>query len=288
MVFSAAVFCCRIRAFATSNDKVWLIGGTSASFSRTGPATALYAPRIFLRLLFWRTSSCFSERLHSVADPCGEYQTLAPYVRPGRTTAVYISFAFSKPAPHVDWDTRFNINSYDVYLSWIFLMWGPHLSFESTWTPRILTESLASGRTPSILGVAVISNFLDVLEKCITSYLSGANFTSCFAAHCEYLRWISFSLLQFSAVIRLYVSTFMSSTKPTADVRKLSQLTVSSRFAMKNRNMIGELGDPCGIPLRTSNFSDSPSNVLIVVERFWRKLSIQRTRTADTLRSRRL
>ena len=69
-------------------------------------------------------------------------------------------------------------------------------------------------------------------------------------------------------MIRLYVNTFISFTKPTVNVRKLSQLTVSSRFTMKNKNMIGELENPCGILLKISNFSDSSSNVLIVVERF--------------------
>ena len=69
-------------------------------------------------------------------------------------------------------------------------------------------------------------------------------------------------------MIKLYISTFISSTKLTVNIYKLSQLTVSSKFIMKNKNTIGELKDRYGISLKISNFSDSLFNILIVVERF--------------------
>ena len=69
-------------------------------------------------------------------------------------------------------------------------------------------------------------------------------------------------------MIKLYISTFISSTKLTVNIYKLSQLTVSSKFIMKNKNTIGEPKDRYGISLKISNFSDSLFNILIVVERF--------------------
>ena len=48
---------------------------------------------------------------------------------------------------------------------------------------------------------------------------------------------------------------------------------------MKNKNKIGEIGEPCGIPVDILNSCDSPSNSLIVVVRFCRKLRTQLTIT---------
>ena len=87
---------------ATSFERIAPIGGVFASTSRTGPATARYAPSTVLRLLFWRVSSFLSTPFRAFTDPCGIYQMLALYVSTGLTTDEYMIRALLKLAPHVN------------------------------------------------------------------------------------------------------------------------------------------------------------------------------------------
>jgi hypothetical protein len=91
-------------------------------------------------------------------------------------------------------------------------------------------------------------------------------------------------MLQLLSVVVLYVKTLISSTKPTEEIRRVAQFVMSNRSAIKKRKMIGEIGDPCGIPVAVVNGCDCPSNVLSVVVLSLRKLSIQRTITSGIRR----
>lgn len=56
--------------------------------------------------------------------------------------------------------------------------------------------------------------------------------------------------MQFSAAVFPYIIRVVSSTNPSATV-SWSLSNVSSSSDIKNRNGIGDRGDPCGIPVRT-------------------------------------
>ena len=68
----------------------------------------------------------------------------------------------------------------------------------------------------------------------------------------------------------------MSFTNPIADIRNVILFIVSRRSVIKKRKRIGEIGEPCGIPISISNSSDSPSSILIIIVLSRRKLVTQR------------
>jgi hypothetical protein len=84
--------------------------------------------------------------------------------------------------------------------------------------------------------------------------------------------------VQFSTAISPYVIRFVSSTNPKATVSWLP-LNVSRSSDIKNRNNIGERGDPCGILMGVGIVSLSyPSNTILVerpIRKAWVNLVIQ-------------
>ena len=179
------------------------------------------------------------------------------------------------------WDFVTRISA---WYSW----WGLHFNFESTCTPNTLTESFAFFRIPSMLIVIFMLNFLGHVTKCINSYFSDTNFASCLRAQLVHFSWMPFRIRQFRSVKWPYVKIYISSTNSITEVRNPSSSTVFKSSAIKNRNRIEEIEDPCEIPILVVKRYDSPSWTLIVVDLSIRKLWIHFTYTVGILRLRRL
>ena len=99
-----------------------------------------------------------------VSSP-GVYHTGHPYVSTGFTTAVYMCLALLKVAPQVDLLRAVRDMSWAFPLACVFLIWGPHFSLVSTWTPRSLRSGTGPSSNPGICVIAVILYLLGFLVK---------------------------------------------------------------------------------------------------------------------------
>ena len=81
------------------------------------------------------------------------------------------------------------------------LMWRPHFSWVSIWSPSILMSVFVVIKMPAILIVASILNFFGFLVRCISSYFYDAKTTSWWRAQRKHSLCNCSRHLQFSSVL---------------------------------------------------------------------------------------
>lgn len=94
--------------------------------------------------------------------------------------------------------------------------------------------------------LASMLNLLRLLVKWVSTYLSGAKNDPWVLAHRAHSSCALSRALQFSSVVLLKVTMFVSSTKPRVEVAPPPTMVRSS--AAKYRKRIGDRDDPWGIP----------------------------------------
>jgi hypothetical protein len=104
-------------------------------------------------------------------------------------------------------------------------------------------------------------------------------------SHAVYIR---FSVMQFCSVDELCVRIFTSFTKPVALVRNCMFSQASNKSALYIKYKIGEIGEPCGIPVETLLSGSIKSFIRSSVDLSVKKLWIQRVNGSGILLFRRL
>src|SRR5215469_8209195 len=193
----------------------------------------------------------------------------APYTIAGLAIAVYSSLVLLKHGPQVDAAMRETDSKAAVPFPTATFMCSFHFNFGSTHTPSTLSfvSGLISSAKASILTVLARSPLgsLFRLEKCISLYLSGANFDPCLLDHSRHLLCASSSRSQFSWAEFPQVIRFVSSTNPNPSLLSSTSCMPSRSSDMKNRKRIGDMGDPWGMPVFIWIQSLSyPSNATLV------------------------
>ena len=170
----------------------------------------------------------------------------------------------------------------------MFLMCGPHLNFESICTPKTRMSVFGVITLLSMRIFTVISNFLGVRVRWISSYLSGAKLAPWVRAHCVHTSCTLLNVSHVSAVDLPYARIFTSSTNPTGEAFTSSFSHPSTSSALKNRNRIGDTGEPCEMPAKTRrNALVLPSNDSVNYL-FFKKLLTYLTRRIKIFRIRKL
>ena len=191
-------------------------------------------------------------------------------------------------APQVEALSRYSASDWEAYLASMFLMCGPYFNFKSICTPK--TRMSVFGVITLLLMriFAVISNFLGVRVRWISSYLLRAKLAPWVRAYCVHTSCTLFNVSHVSAVDLPYARIFTSSTNPTGEAFTPSFSHPSTSSALKNRNKIGDTGEPCEIPAETRrNALVLPSNDSVDCL-FFKKLLTYLTRRMEIFRMRKL
>ena len=206
----------------------------------------------------------------------------------GRITVVYICLALANVAPQVKALSRCSASDWEAYLASMFLMCGPHFSLKSICTPRTRISDFGVITLLLMRIFTIISNFLGVRVKWISSYLSGAKLAPWVRAYCVHTSCTLLSVSHVSAVDLPYARIFTSSTNSTGEAFTPSFSHPSTSSALKNRNRIGDTGEPCGMPAETGRSAlVLPSNDSVDCLSF-KKLLTQLTRRIKIFRIRKL
>ncbi len=115
-------------------------------------------------------------------------------------TAEYTCFAFVKIASHVK---TFKWLSVSILVTWLtFICWrcASNCSFMFSWIFRTRTSDFDLITELFICMLVVMSNFLDFLVKCVSSYFSDANVVSWVQAHFAQTSCVLLSVLQISSM----------------------------------------------------------------------------------------
>ena len=105
-------------------------------------------------------------------------------------------------------------------------------------------------RPPGSWMLAAMLNFHKCV-KCMSSYFCGAKAAPWQDAHVRQSLWIFSKRRQFSSVESPQARILMLSTNPSPVTQPVLCAQCSTRSALKNRKRIGDMGDPCGIPVDT-------------------------------------
>ena len=123
-------------------------------------------------------------------------------------------------------------------------------SFGSTYTSRTLIDfSFTFARQLFICTIDTRSLLRchHRLVKYISQHLSRANIALCLFAYVVHLSCALVSLQQLSQVVSLYVIRLVLSTNPNPSVLLLTYQNSTSSLDIKNKNRIGNSGDPWGM-----------------------------------------
>lgn len=132
--------------------------------------------------------------------------------------------AFVNEAPQVDAASLEREAHYLTAFALVSLMWGPHLSLLSTWTPKTFISDSGLPLKPGILILAVMLNLFGLLVKWMRWYLSGEKADPWVAAQCSQILFASSRVPQFYSVDLLKVRMLVLSTKPRGNVLPLLSL----------------------------------------------------------------
>ncbi len=137
----------------------------------------LNASATWCRIWFYRISSLhfLSDSFFSLSRWC---QTDALNAISDFITAEYICFAFVKIVFHVKTFKWLSVNILMTWLTSICWRCVSYCSFMFSWISRTCTSDFNLITELSICMLIIMSNFLDFLVKCISSYCSDANITS--------------------------------------------------------------------------------------------------------------
>ena len=103
------------------------------------------------------------------------------------------------------------------------------------------------------LGSCTLAAMLNFCERvrCISLYFCGVNAVPWWDAHARQLLWIFSRRWQLSSVKSPQARMLTSSTNPSPVTQPVLCVQCSTRSVLKNRKRIGDMGDPCGIPVDT-------------------------------------
>ena len=206
----------------------------------------------------------------------------------GRITVIYICLALANVAPQVEALNRYSASDWEAYLASMFLMCGPYLNFKSICTPKTRISVFGVITLLLMRIFTVISNFLGVRVRWISSYLSGAKLAPWVRAYYVHTSCTLLNVSHVSAVDFSYARIFTSSTNFTGEAFTSSFSHPSTSSALKNRNRIGDTGEPYKIPAETGrNALVLPSNDSVDCL-FFKKLLTHLTRRMGIFRMRKL
>ncbi len=177
----------------TCNELVYV------SVSRVSMLTLLNASATWCRVWFWSVSN-----LHSLLDNSSFLsrwcQTDASNAISDLTTAEYTCLAFVKIASHVKTSRQLSVSILVTWFVFICRRCTSHRSFMFSCTSRICTSDFDLITEFSICMLIIMSNLLDFLMKCVSSYFSDANVASWVRAHFAQMSCALLSVLQISSV----------------------------------------------------------------------------------------
>ena len=182
------------------------------------------------------------------------------------------------------------VNAIDcvAIFDWIFLMWGPYLSFPSIYKPSTFNSALRKIWWALKSTLAFILNFLRLRVRFISSYFLGANNAPCIWAHFKHILCVLSNILQLASMLISYTIRWILSTNPPTCILSPELAHFSISDALKNKNRIGEIGDPCGILASTGKILVVLLPMVIEVDLSVRKLSVHLRMYSGTLLTLRL
>ena len=185
----------------------------------------------------------------------------AAYVIADRTTELYTCLALFSVASHVETAVIDSALHYDFILVLTSLIWDSQRSLSSICSSntRILAFDFVVTEPRSTL--ILILNFSELLIRWISSYFFDANVASWVSAHCRQISYTFLRVSQFALVLFPYVNRWISSTNSSTCSFNLAFAHLSIKGALKNRKRIGDIGDPCGIPVSAG------SSLLVILSR---------------------
>ena len=92
-------------------------------------------------------------------------------------------------------------------------------------------------------------NFLGDQVRCMSSYLCGVKVAPWQSTHCLHPQWTCSRVQQLLSVELPTTRMLTSSTNPIPVTFLVLRAQKSTRSLLKNRNRIGETGEPCGMPV---------------------------------------
>ena len=142
--------------------------------------------------------------------------------------------------------------------------------------------------TPPRSTPAVMLNFFGDWVRCISLYLCGVKVAPWWCAHPMQLWWTCSRTWQLFSVLLPTTSILTSSTNLMPNTLPVLCVQKSTSSLLKNRNRIGETGDPCGMLVETLWVSPCHCPRTREVWRSARKLAVHRTSAVGTLSHQRM
>jgi len=133
---------------------------------------------------------------------------------------------------------------------WFTLIWWRcafHRNFMFSCTFRTCMSDFNLITELSICMLIIMSNFLNFLMKCVSSYFSDANVASWVQAHFMQTLCALLNVLQISSMNLSYVRMLMSFTKLSTSILIFSALHFSIKLTLKNRKKIDEMKNLCNM-----------------------------------------
>ncbi len=169
------------------------------SVSRVSMLTLLNASATWCRVWFWSVSSLRS-LLDSSSFLSRWCQTDASNAISDLTTAEYTCLAFVKIASYVKTSRWLSVSILVTWFVSICRRCASHRSFMFSFISRTRTSDFNLITEFSIYMLIIMSNLLDFLMKCVSSYFSDANVASWVRAHFAQTSCALLSVLQISSV----------------------------------------------------------------------------------------